>query len=209
MRIESTYRPATIGRGARRSACRLQGAFHDNSSHRPGTGIPGGFRGEGPDHLLSWYTIDGGGATWTASGNFELSGTIGQPDAGALMTGGAFELIGGFWPIPAPPPVITGDLNCDGTYGQGSFGDINHFVLILSNLAAWSCGTLWLRTPQSALCGLFGIESSRDVVDWKYCCTAAECDGVSPARSPGYTQATALWLELGTISRFCCDRVLA
>ena len=30
-----------------------------------------------------------------------------------------------------------GDLNCDGTYGPQSFGDINPFVLYLSNFAAW------------------------------------------------------------------------
>ncbi len=45
---------------------------------------------------LSWYTIEGGGAMRSTGGSFELSGTIGQPDAGA-MTGGAFELTGGFW----------------------------------------------------------------------------------------------------------------
>jgi hypothetical protein len=30
-----------------------------------------------------------------------------------------------------------GDLNCDGTYGYLSFGDINPFVLYLSNFATW------------------------------------------------------------------------
>ena len=40
---------------------------------------------------LSWYTIDGGG------GQFELVGTIGQPDA-AWSSGGQYELLGGFWP---------------------------------------------------------------------------------------------------------------
>src|SRR5262245_25524450 len=49
---------------------------------------------------LSWNTIDGGGATSTGGG-YELSSTAGQPDAGsnaAPMTGGGFELVGGFWP---------------------------------------------------------------------------------------------------------------
>ena len=31
----------------------------------------------------------------------------------------------------------TGDLNCDGTYGPGSFGDINPFVQYLSSFAIW------------------------------------------------------------------------
>lgn len=49
---------------------------------------------------LDWYTVDGGGATTSVGGVFELAGTIGQPDAGspaAPLFGGNFELIGGFW----------------------------------------------------------------------------------------------------------------
>jgi hypothetical protein len=61
-----------------------------------------------PEFDLSWNTIDGGGGTSTdiASG-FELSGTIGQPDAGGPMVGGGFELVGGFWPGAGPEPVDT------------------------------------------------------------------------------------------------------
>lgn len=47
---------------------------------------------------LSWSSIDGGGAMFSTGGGFELGGTIGQPDANdAVMTGGNFELTGGFW----------------------------------------------------------------------------------------------------------------
>jgi len=64
---------------------------------------------------LDWYTIDGGGEMFSAGGGFELSGTIGQPDAGAVMTGSDFELIGGFWAILfAEPEPIPGDLDGDG-----------------------------------------------------------------------------------------------
>ncbi len=45
---------------------------------------------------LSWYTIDGGGATFSTGGSYSLGGTIGQPDAGAL-SGGSYQLTGGFW----------------------------------------------------------------------------------------------------------------
>jgi hypothetical protein len=62
---------------------------------------------------LSWYTIDGGGDMWTLGGDFELSGTAGQPDAStAALTGGEFELTGGFWvPFaarvkPVPPSSV-------------------------------------------------------------------------------------------------------
>jgi hypothetical protein len=54
---------------------------------------------------LSWHTIDGGGGT-SSGGGFELTGTIGQPDAGAIA-GGNFELAGGFWPGIIGAPVNT------------------------------------------------------------------------------------------------------
>lgn len=57
---------------------------------------------------LSWYSIDSGGALRSTGGEFELSGTIGQPDAGALA-GGGFQLNGGFW-FELPP----GDCDEDG-----------------------------------------------------------------------------------------------
>ena len=45
---------------------------------------------------LSWYTIDGGGATSSDGDRYALSGTIGQPDAGRAF-GGVYVLHGGFW----------------------------------------------------------------------------------------------------------------
>src|SRR2546426_11429414 len=47
------------------------------------------------NYSIDWFTIDGGGGT-SSGGQFTLSGTVGQPDAGTL-TGGNFELEGGFW----------------------------------------------------------------------------------------------------------------
>lgn len=43
----------------------------------------------------------------------------------------AFALAGD---LPCPPAICPGDLNCD---GQVDFGDINPFVLYISNFAAW------------------------------------------------------------------------
>jgi hypothetical protein len=45
---------------------------------------------------LSWWTVDGGGATLSIGGGYRLSGTAGQPDAG-LLEGGGYVLGGGFW----------------------------------------------------------------------------------------------------------------
>jgi hypothetical protein len=72
---------------------------------------------------IDWYTIDGGGGTSTG-GTFELSGTIGQPDAG-VMTGGTFELSGGYWTAVAPP-VLT----CDYDYNQDENVDLTDAQLM-------------------------------------------------------------------------------
>ncbi len=52
------------------------------------------------NYSIGWYKIAGGGGTSTG-GNYSLSGTIGQPDAGNAMTGGSYSLTGGFWSIIA------------------------------------------------------------------------------------------------------------
>lgn len=46
-------------------------------------------------YTLPWWTVDSGGGD-SSGGGYSLSGTIGQPDAGAL-TGGNYRLEGGFW----------------------------------------------------------------------------------------------------------------
>lgn len=49
------------------------------------------------NYSIDWSTIDGGGGTSTG-GVYSVSGTIGQPDAGA-MSGGNYSLTGGFWSL--------------------------------------------------------------------------------------------------------------
>src|SRR5438105_6886026 len=61
------------------------------------------------NYSIDWFTIDGGGGTSTG-GVYAVSGTIGQPDAGGLMTNGPYALVGGFWSIiaiqtPGAPPL--------------------------------------------------------------------------------------------------------
>ena len=78
---------------------------------------------------MDWYTIDGGGGK-SSNGTFELNGTIGQPDAGAVMTGGGFELSGGFRVAQINLQIILGDANNDGFFNNL---DIASFVLALTN----------------------------------------------------------------------------
>jgi hypothetical protein len=48
------------------------------------------------EYDLSWWTVDGGGQTFSSGGGYTLGGTAGQPDAGTL-SGGEYTLGGGFW----------------------------------------------------------------------------------------------------------------
>jgi hypothetical protein len=41
-----------------------------------------------------------------------VSGTIGQPDAGAPMTGGPFSISGGFWSLPVAVQIIGAPTLC-------------------------------------------------------------------------------------------------
>ena len=45
---------------------------------------------------LTWWTVDGGGHTFSTGEGYALGGTVGQPDAGVLVGGGT-TLGGGFW----------------------------------------------------------------------------------------------------------------
>jgi len=49
-------------------------------------------------YTIDWYKIAGGGGTSTG-GTYQVSGTIGQPDASGAMTGGSYTLTGGFWSL--------------------------------------------------------------------------------------------------------------
>jgi hypothetical protein len=51
---------------------------------------------------LSWWSVDGGGHTFSGDGEYELSGTTGQPDAGLGRTTGGYRLRGGFWSFGPP-----------------------------------------------------------------------------------------------------------
>jgi hypothetical protein len=52
------------------------------------------------DYSIDWFKIAGGGGTST-NGQYSITGTIGQHDAGATMSGGNYALTGGFWSLIA------------------------------------------------------------------------------------------------------------
>ena len=79
------------------------------------------------DFSLDWWTIDSGGETFSNGGNFELGGTIGQPDASpTLVAGGDYELVGGFW--PGVEEICFGDLDGDDEVGLSDLaGLLGHY----------------------------------------------------------------------------------
>ena len=74
------------------------------------------------DFTIDWWTVDGGGEMWTTGADFELSGTIAQPDASNVMTGADFELTGGFW--AGVKEFCFGDLDGDGEIGLSDLAQL-------------------------------------------------------------------------------------
>jgi hypothetical protein len=62
------------------------------------------------NYSIDWYKIAGGGGPSTG-GTYQVSGTVGQPDASGAMTGGSYSLTGGFWALyavqTAGAPLLT------------------------------------------------------------------------------------------------------
>ena len=51
-------------------------------------------------YSIDWYKIAGGGGTSTGA-TYQVTSSIGQPDARSAMTGGNYSLTGGFWSLIA------------------------------------------------------------------------------------------------------------
>ena len=51
-------------------------------------------------YSIDWFKVAGGGGTST-NGQYSLTGTIGQLDAGGPLTGANYSLVGGFWSLYA------------------------------------------------------------------------------------------------------------
>ncbi len=52
--------------------------------------------GQANSYRIARWTVDNGGGV-SAGERYSLAGTIGQPDASTVMTGGMYRLTGGYW----------------------------------------------------------------------------------------------------------------
>lgn len=94
----------------------------------------------GGGYNLSWNTLDGGGATFSTGGSYQVGGTIAQPDAGQ-QSGGNYVLRGGFWQSQgSTPTAIT--LNRVAT-GANSVG-----LIMVTLFVCLAAATLWLVRPR-------------------------------------------------------------
>jgi len=92
-------------------------------------------------------SVDGTFSNWSSTYRFAVGNEIagGQPWLGELQLLAAYsralspaEVTQNYFAGPGgPPQIVPGDVNCDGTYGPGSFGDINPFVQLMTNPTAW------------------------------------------------------------------------
>lgn len=79
-------------------------------------------------YSIDWQKVAGGGGV-SSNGQYTVSGTIGQPDAGGPMTGGNYSLTGGFWALisvvqtpGAPALYISESANTVTVYWQNVSG---------------------------------------------------------------------------------------
>jgi len=101
------------------------------------------------NYTIGWYTIDGGGGTSTG-GTYQVSGTIGQPNASGAMTGGNYSLTGGFWSLiaavqtgGAPTLYITSSGNTVTVYWQDVSGWSLQQNNNLNSSGGWSVNSSW------------------------------------------------------------------
>ncbi len=103
---------------------------------------------------LSWWTVDGGGATFSTGGTYRLGGTIGQPDAGEL-SGGDYTLYGGFWNRDFPTPIPTASSSDTKSNSLPNTGFAPERVTRLSaqpaDKAYTTMSDLWLEIPALGL----------------------------------------------------------
>jgi hypothetical protein len=99
--------------------------------------------GVAQSYSIDWYKVAGGGGT-SIGGVYQVSGTIGQHDAGSVMTGGNYALTGGFWALYAVQTPGTPNLTI--TYSGNEA-----IVSWDSSVTGWT-----LQTNNNLAAGLWG-----------------------------------------------------
>jgi hypothetical protein len=103
-------------------------------------------------YTIDWYKVSGGGGT-TTSVTYQVSGTIGQPDASGAMAGGSYSVTGGYWALisvvqTAGLPDLT--ITHSGNSVIVSWPDTGSYTLQQNNnlaaLAGWTTSSYTITT---------------------------------------------------------------
>ena len=89
---------------------------------------------------IDWFKVAGGGGT-SIGDTYQISGTIGQHDAGGPMAGGNYALTGGFWSIyalqtPGAPMLAVTLTNSNRVVVSWSLSATNFVLVQNTNLTA-------------------------------------------------------------------------
>jgi hypothetical protein len=100
-------------------------------------------------YSISWYKVSAGAGT-SSGGTYQVSGTIGQPDASGSMNGGSYALTGGFWSLisvvqMAGLPKLT--ITHSGNSVITSWPDTGSYTLLQNSNLATPAG--WTATSHS------------------------------------------------------------
>ena len=100
-------------------------------------------------YSVAWYKVAGGGGTSTG-GTYSVSGTIGQHDASAPLTGGGYQVTGGFWALisvvqtpGAPTLYISHSGNTVTVFWQAVSGWTLRQNNNLANSNGWTLNSSW------------------------------------------------------------------
>jgi hypothetical protein len=104
-------------------------------------------------------TVDGGGVSFATVGSFQLGGTIGQPDAGALIWM-PYVIVGGFWGGSVGATVSVGGPS--EPPAQPAPPSVLRILPAMPNPTS-SFTSLWLELPvaQEAWVGVYDVRGAR------------------------------------------------
>ena len=108
------------------------------------------FSANAQSYSIDWHKIAAGGGA-SAGGTYEINGTIGQPDASGVLSGGTYSMTGGFWSLVsvvqtpgAPPLYISSTGNTVTVFWQNVSG------CTLQERSSFAGSTGWTTCPWSA-----------------------------------------------------------